>query len=92
MPDLVPLVRFPPGQSPALSGAVAALMCAALGAVQVINGVVTAVRPDGDVIGALLRPEQVLRVRLVSTPGEGRCWTVVPDALTRYVPPDTTLW
>lgn len=48
-----------------------------------------ALRPDGSVFGAMLSPGQVLRVRLVSTPGEGRCWTVVSDALAEYQPPDT---
>lgn len=48
-------------------------------------------RPDGDVAGALVLPEEVLRVRLVSQPGEGRCWEVVPDALAGYEPPTLTL-
>jgi hypothetical protein len=47
-----------------------------------------AVSPEGDVLGALLMPEQVRKVRLVSRPGEGRCWTTVVDALADYQPPD----
>lgn len=47
--------------------------------------------PAGEVQGALLYPEEVLVVRLVSKPGEGRCWKVAPDALTDYEPPVTTL-
>jgi len=43
---------------------------------------------DGEVLGALVFPEEVLVVRLVSRPGEGRCWTAVPDALDGYEPPD----
>ncbi|GAB3156453.1 hypothetical protein GCM10027258_62910 [Amycolatopsis stemonae] len=47
-----------------------------------------AVSPDGDVLGALLMPADVLRVRLVSRPGEGRCWQTVTDALADYEAPD----
>lgn len=46
MADMVPIAQFPPGQSPALAAAVAALLCTVLGAAQVINGVITAVVPD----------------------------------------------
>lgn len=54
------------------------------------NGFTTAMAPDGDVLGALLVPDQVLKVRLVSRPGEGRAWTTVVDALANYQPPTTT--
>jgi hypothetical protein len=47
--------------------------------------------PTGRVVGALLFPEDVLRVRLVSRPGEGRCWELVPDALADYEPPQITI-
>lgn len=44
--------------------------------------------PTGHVQGALVFPEEVLVVRLVSRPGEGRCWTVVPNALAGYEAPE----
>jgi hypothetical protein len=44
--------------------------------------------PGGHVEGALVFPEEVLVVRLVSRPGEGRCWQVIPDALDGYEPPE----
>jgi hypothetical protein len=47
-----------------------------------------AVSPTGDLLGALLLPRQIRTVRLVSRPGEGRCWTTVVDALADYEPPD----
>lgn len=49
-----------------------------------------ATRPDGDVFGALVELDDVLAVRLVSRPGEGRCWTTITDALTDYERPDTS--
>ncbi|MFD5089382.1 hypothetical protein ACFWMR_02185 [Amycolatopsis thailandensis] len=52
------------------------------------TGFNVAVAPDGEVLGALLMPAQVRRVRLVSRPGEGRCWTTVTDALAGYEAPD----
>jgi hypothetical protein len=36
---------------------------------------------------ALTAPTAVRAVRLVSRPGEGRCWQLVPDALTDHQPP-----
>lgn len=51
------------------------------------TGFGVAVSPEGELLGALLVPAQVRRVRLVSRPGEGRCWTTVTDALADYVPP-----
>jgi hypothetical protein len=35
----------------------------------------------------LTTPAVVRKVRLVSRPGEGRCWRTVPDALAGYQPP-----
>lgn len=49
----------------------------------------TAVRPDGSLMGGACAPGDVLVVRLVSRPGEGRCWVKVPDWRDRYEPPDT---
>jgi len=46
---------------------------------------------DGQVLGALVLPAEVLRVRLVSRPGEGRCWQDAPDALADYEPPILSL-
>lgn len=51
------------------------------------TGFGVAVSPEGDLLGALLVPEQVRKVRLVSRPGEGRSWTTVVDALADYEPP-----
>lgn len=51
------------------------------------DGFGIAVSPEGQLLGALLQPGQVRRVRLVSRPGEGRCWTTVVDALAGYEPP-----
>jgi hypothetical protein len=51
------------------------------------TGFNVAVSPTGELLGALLLPAQVRRVRLVSRPGEGRCWTAVADALADYEPP-----
>lgn len=46
-----------------------------------------ATRPDGYVLGPAVTPDQVLAVRLVSRPGEGRLWRTVGDALAGYRPP-----
>lgn len=50
-------------------------------------GFVIAVSPEGQLLGALVRPDEVRKVRLVSRPGEGRSWTTVVDALADYEPP-----
>lgn len=57
------------------------------------SGFTTAYRPDGDVIGALIYPGQVLKVILVSSPRAGRCWIPVPvsEALAGYEAPVTSL-
>lgn len=47
----------------------------------------THARDDRGGLLVLTTPEAVLRVRLVSQPGEGRCWEPVPDALADYEPP-----
>lgn len=44
----IPLVQFPPGQSPALSGAIAALLCAVLGTVHVVNSAVSTAASSED--------------------------------------------
>ena len=56
------------------------------------TGFQIAVSPQGQLLGALLRPDQVRKVRLVSRPGEGRSWTTLADALADYEPPDATSW
>lgn len=43
------------------------------------SGYSVAFQPDGRLIGGALARDQVLKVRLVSRPGEGRCWTSVDD-------------
>lgn len=50
-----------------------------------------AVDPEGQLLGGLCTPREVLTVRLVSRPGEGRCWLKVPDALDGYEPPEIGL-
>jgi hypothetical protein len=47
-------------------------------------------RPDGSILGAIVQPHEVLGVRLISRPGQGRCWERVEDALAGYEPPETT--
>lgn len=54
------------------------------------HGFQVAVSPDGQMLGAMVLPEQVRRVRLVSRPGEGRSWATVVDALADYEPPNAT--
>lgn len=49
-----------------------------------------AYRPDGDLIGGMCTPDEVLVVRLVSRPGEGRCWQKVTDWRDQYEPPETS--
>lgn len=44
----------------------------------------------GKPLGALVFPDEVLVVRKVSEPGQGRCWQVVPDALAGYERPVLT--
>lgn len=39
------------------------------------------------ITGGIATPDQVLAVRRVSTPGEGRCWTRMADPLADYDPP-----
>jgi hypothetical protein len=43
----------------------------------------------GQVLGGMVRPDQVLVVRHVSTPGEGRVWRRVDDPLDDYTSPVT---
>lgn len=54
------------------------------------SGYTTAVDPQGELIGGLVRPDQVIGVRRVSTPGSGRCWERVPleSVLAAYEPPE----
>lgn len=44
-----------------------------------VTGYDLAVDPDQRIIGGAVRREAVARVVLVSEPGAGRCWTVIPD-------------
>lgn len=43
--------------------------------------------PDGSLQGGIVLPEQVLKVRVVSRPGEGRIWRTVVDWRDNYRPP-----
>lgn len=45
------------------------------------------IRDQNGTLLAITEPGAVLRVRLVSRPGEGRCWESVSDALAGYEPP-----
>lgn len=54
------------------------------------SGFSIATAPDGNIIGALLSPSQVLVIRLISRPGQGRCWVNAPDALADYEAPTLT--
>lgn len=47
----------------------------------------TADAPD-QIAGGVCQPDQVLAVRHVSTPGEGRVWRRVPDPLADYLTPE----
>lgn len=49
----IPLMQFPPSQAPAIAAAVTGLLCAVLGAVQVIDGVITAAADEGTVLARL---------------------------------------
>lgn len=52
---------------------------------------VVAFHPDGSVLGALVHPDDVLVVRLVSRPGEGRCWEKITDWRDRYERPEMSI-
>lgn len=53
-----------------------------------IRAYTLAARPDGSPIGGVCAPDDVLVVRLVSQPGEGRCWVKVTDWRDRYEAPE----
>ncbi len=58
----VPLAQFPPGQAPALTAALVALLCTVLGAAQVVDGAITAVVDEGTAVAAVEAATAVLQV------------------------------
>ena len=78
MADL-PVMQFPPSQSPVLAAAVLGLVCAVLGGVQVVDGLVAAVGDEAAVVAQLSTATRTLTTAAVTGFEQDR-WQAAVDA------------